>query len=455
MAVTRIWEVRGRIEQPIEYIKNPEKTDKSLWNGETAMGEVLQYATNPQKTEQQLYVSGINCQPESASEEFGFVKKQFGKEGGIICYHGYQSFAEGEVTPEQAHAIGMEFAQRVWGEDYQIVVSTHLNTDNLHNHFIVNSVSFKHGRRCRKTTWRKIHQISDEICREQKLSTIAEPKGKRLPYMIAKAESEGKPSRLLLAKEALDEAILKSCSLRELEQRLKEEGYYCRFDPARKYWTIRQKDWKKSIRIIHMGEEYSNDIIKERLLANQYNMKLGMKTIHKRKGGKRKKHKTPHSKAYRKIGGLRGRYLHYCYKLGAFQKPQSGKKIYYLYRDDLLKLKNITDETRLLCMNKIESTEELFSYRKELEKEVERLCRQRQNIYNAGRRLGVTQQQKENYASRREYITAGLRRVRRNIHLCDGIIGRSEVIKQKMKTEQEEVEKMNCRQANKERRDDR
>ena len=106
-------------------------------------------------------------------------------------------------------------------------------------------------------------------------------------------------------------------------------------------------------------------------------------------------------------------------------------------------------------MSKIESTEELLSYRKELEKEVERLCMQRQNIYNAGRRLGVTQQQKEKYESQRECITAELRRVRRNIHLCDGIIGRSEVLKQKMKTEQEEVEKMNCRQANKERRDDR
>ena len=65
----------------------------------------------------------------------------------ILAYHGYQSFVSGEVSPEEAHAIGMETARRMWGADYEIVVTTHLNTDNLHNHFIINSVSFKTGRK--------------------------------------------------------------------------------------------------------------------------------------------------------------------------------------------------------------------------------------------------------------------------------------------------------------------
>ncbi len=75
------------------------------------------------------------------------TKKRFGKTGGNVAYHGYQSFQTGEATPEEAHKIGMETAKRMWGNEYEIVVTTHLNTDNVHNHFVVNSVSFKTGRK--------------------------------------------------------------------------------------------------------------------------------------------------------------------------------------------------------------------------------------------------------------------------------------------------------------------
>lgn len=103
MAVTKIWAVRGRIVQPIDYAMNPEKTDKTLWNEskektpDANLTEVLNYAVNSDKTEKQYYVSGINCEPESAAEEFDLIKRQFQKEGGIICYHAYQSFKEGEL----------------------------------------------------------------------------------------------------------------------------------------------------------------------------------------------------------------------------------------------------------------------------------------------------------------------------------------------------------------------
>ena len=74
------------------------------------------------------------------------TKRRFGKLGGSVAYHGYQSFAEGEVTPE-AHRIGLATAKRMWGKDYEVVVTTHLNTENIHNHFVVNSVSFRTGRK--------------------------------------------------------------------------------------------------------------------------------------------------------------------------------------------------------------------------------------------------------------------------------------------------------------------
>ena len=174
MAVTKIWPVRGRVESPLDYAANEEKTANPRWDKSSLQNltDVMHYAADEDKTEKQFFVSGVNCTPAIARDQFVIVKKQFDKEDGIVAYHGYQSFAEGEVTPGLAHEIGLEFAKRVWGEDYQVVVATHLNTKCFHNHFVINSVSFKHGKRLRAKQWYELNKVSDEICREHGLSVI-------------------------------------------------------------------------------------------------------------------------------------------------------------------------------------------------------------------------------------------------------------------------------------------
>jgi hypothetical protein len=77
----------------------------------------------------QQFVSGVNCHPATAREEMIAVKKRFGKEDGTVAYHGYQSFAPGEATPEMAHEIGVKLAQQLWGDKYQVIVATHLDKD--------------------------------------------------------------------------------------------------------------------------------------------------------------------------------------------------------------------------------------------------------------------------------------------------------------------------------------
>ena len=103
---------------------------------------VLRYAVEGEKTERGIFISGINCDANEAVSQFQLVKRQFGKEDGITAYHAYQSFDKGEVTPEIAHQVGKAFAERVWGSRYQVVVATHLDSNCLHNHFVVNSVSY-------------------------------------------------------------------------------------------------------------------------------------------------------------------------------------------------------------------------------------------------------------------------------------------------------------------------
>lgn len=112
------------------------------------------------KTDHFCYVTGINCIPETAAEQMTMTKKRFRKEGGNVAFHVYQSFRPGEVTADQCHQIGVELAQKLWGDRFEVIVATPLNTNCLHNHFVINSVAFRDGKRyndCK--TYRKFRAI--------------------------------------------------------------------------------------------------------------------------------------------------------------------------------------------------------------------------------------------------------------------------------------------------------
>lgn len=166
MAVTSIWKVCSRMDHVVDYITNSEKT-----NGlETVIG----YDTNDNKTINKQYVSCINCLQSNPYTSMLNTKKQFKDEKEILGFHGYQSFAEGEVTADLAHQIGVELAQKLWGDKFEVVVSTHLNTANIHNHFLVNATSFVNGKRyCNtKKDYSNMKRESDVLCKRYGLSII-------------------------------------------------------------------------------------------------------------------------------------------------------------------------------------------------------------------------------------------------------------------------------------------
>lgn len=152
MATTSIWAVKGWLGKVVLYIENPDKTENPKFYQQEDMtdvqtqnlSDVIGYAVRAEKTTitpndesamvVRQFVSGVNCLPSTAREEMLAVKKRFGKEDGVIAYHGYQSFAPGEATPELAHEIGVKLARQLWGERYQVLVATHLDKANhLHN----------------------------------------------------------------------------------------------------------------------------------------------------------------------------------------------------------------------------------------------------------------------------------------------------------------------------------
>lgn len=166
MAVTKLWKVSVRLGQVLDYTTNPEKTANPEYSAEDyqALKDVLAYAKDEEKTEHEFFCDGINCNVAMARDQFITVKEQFGKTDGIQAYHGYLSFKENEVTPEQAQQIGMEFARKMWGKRFQVVVTTHLNTKHLHCHFVINSVSFADGKRLKDKEMLSLPISTTKLC---------------------------------------------------------------------------------------------------------------------------------------------------------------------------------------------------------------------------------------------------------------------------------------------------
>ena len=158
---------------------------------------MIDYAKDEEKTEQEFYVEGINCNPETARDQFVSVKQGYGKEDGIQAYHGYLSFKEQDISPELAQKIGMEFANEVWGKRYQIVVTTHLNTKHLHCHFVINSVSFVDGKRLwgEEKAWFKFRLVADRICEKYGLYYNPKPNRSKQSSYYYKKEKAGMPTR--------------------------------------------------------------------------------------------------------------------------------------------------------------------------------------------------------------------------------------------------------------------
>ena len=269
MATTGFWPVKGRLKEVIDYANNPDKTTAKEYLDEDLYA-AIRYVENDDKTDQTMYVSGINCSKHNAYNEMIAVKRRFGERGKNIAYHGFQSFAPGEVTPEEAHSIGKETARKMWGAKYQVVVTTHLNTDNIHNHFVVNSVSFKTGKKFRNGIGDRfeLRKISDAICAERNKSVIQGNKfySNKKEYWVKK--NGGMTHRDMLRKD-IDEALSQSCSFREIEYYLKTLGYKFERDFYYDHPSVYAEGWKRAVRISSLGEKYSKENIHKRCLENQ------------------------------------------------------------------------------------------------------------------------------------------------------------------------------------------
>ena len=442
MAVTKIWPIRKSIAAPIDYVQNSEKTaNPEIGNNATEMSEesrqaledVIEYAAAEDKTEMKFFVSTLNCNKRFARDEFLTVKKRFNKEGGIVAFHGYQSFAGDEVTPAQAHEIGIQLAKELWGDRFQVVIATHLNTANLHNHFIVNSVSFRDGKRYHdcKDTYRLMRETSDRICREHGLSIVEEPKGKGVRQYLYNMEKAGMPTRYNVARQAIDESIALSLNIEEFKSELRKRGYIYRLDPNRKYWTVTPPGWKKSIRTHNLGEEYTRESIERRIYENDPSVRAERLRQH---------YRIPNNyNLRRRIDRIMGRsgleklYLRYCYELGYLPKyQQNPTKLHIVLKEDLLKCDQYSEQAKLLAKYHVSTDEDLSQTAKDIKARMNELGGERDELRKAVRRVLPEEDIVKAKEGIRE-LTSEIRQLRHEIKVCGEIRERSAHVEENLR----------------------
>ena len=433
MAVSKLWAVKSNLGKVIDYANNPKKTRNPKYNEQEyqALADVLTYAKDEEKTEKQFFVEGINCNPSTARDQFITTKEYFGKTDGVQAYHGYMSFKEQDITPELAQQVGMEFAKRMWGNRFQVVVTCHLNTHHLHCHFVINSVSFVDGKRLvdNEKRWYYFRHVADEVCKEYGLYFNPKPKFERpTNYYYDKLEKAGMPHRYTVIREVIDHALEHSKNMLDFQDALKDMGYGYNFNPRIKYWTVKPPDYTKSIRLYRLGNDYTNEAITQRLAENRN--RVGMHRYTRLTVASRQYRLPTRGDKIRKIGGLYGLYLYYCYRLGKLPRYRklNSAQIHYYFKEELLKLDELSAQTRLLGKHGIQTDEQLFQYKSSVEDEIKSLTADRTHLRKITRRK-IDDVELSQAKEKISQITEKLRSLRKEVKLCEGIAERSGVMK--------------------------
>lgn len=380
MATTGFWPVRGRLKEVIDYANNPDKTTAKEYLDEDLYA-AIRYVENDDKTDQTMFVSAINCSKHNAYNEMIAVKRRFGERGKNIAYHGYQSFAAGEVTPAEAHAIGMETARKMWGARYQVVVTTHLNTDNIHNHFVINSVSFVDGKKFRNgiVDRLELRKISDAICAARNKSVIQSHKfySNKKEYWI---RNSGKLTHRDMLRRDVDEALSKCCTFKDMEYYLKCLGYRFERDFRYEHPSVIADGWKRAVRITSLGENYSREAMRQKLVANQRLPELYVLITPKWKRAPLLNFEYQLRQAQRKdtvqlLFEVIIELIKIC--TGNNVQETDNRPLSPMMRAEVQKLDKYIEEYKFLCDNHIESPKELLSFQENLSARISELEQER------------------------------------------------------------------------------
>lgn len=400
MAITKMWKVSERLDNTINYVVNGEKT------------------------EQMLYVSGINCLPDTAVQEMKNAKEQFFKTKGIQCFHGVQSFAEGEVTANTAHEIGVKLAEELWGDKFQVIVTTHLNTNHIHNHIVVNSVSFVDGKRYSntKSDIGRMRITSDKLCEDYGLRTLK----KEEKYNKYVASSSYK----VIMKDSVDYAISTAKNYDEFIKILKDLDYTITDDKGT--ISLKREPYKRNTRIEkQFGKAYSIENIKKRILEEQpeypyspANYMLAYRAYDEYLEWKKNENQYTSKLAilifgYDKVFGLKNK---------IDSKPNITKMTPELIHA-IKELDKFSEGVQLVYKYDLKTNIDVIDFKKLINEKINPLKSERENLWRK-HKIAKTDEEKQCIEEQIANISKKITPLADRIRICDNILERAERMKQ-------------------------
>lgn len=407
MAYDKIIPLHTRLDHCLDYVLNEEKN---------SLAYALAYAENPEKSHQ--LVTGINCEARTAFQEMQATKRRWDKRGGILGYHLIHSYAPGEVTPEQAHAAGVEFARRLLGDRYEAVVSTHLDREHYHCHIVFNSVSFVDGKKYRsdfQSYFGAVRETSNAVSQDYGLSVI-QPQGKGKHYAQWDAERRGGATVTGLIRQDIDAAIRESFTFDTFLAALRRQGYAVKSGTKVKHAAVRPPGAGRFFRLDSLGAGYTEADIRTRLAAVRQGESIlpsAPEPAPRRprrytiRGGHLPEHRPP------KPQGFRALYVYYLYFLGV-RRPKGARQYPFHIRAEVVKFRRYQRQMKLLQTYRIDTDWQLTLLGDALQARIDVLTEQRKELYQR-------KQAGEDVTGGIETINQELRRLRGQLKTCGQI----------------------------------
>lgn len=235
------------------------------------------YIINPDKTDDGLLTYAYACDVNNIDDEFQKIRSAGTGKGYVLAQHIHQSFQGKEVSPEIALECGIELAEKFLKGNYQYVVATHINTNNIHNHIIFNNISFDNFRSFEyqdnrnKCAWKNLRKLNDEICKEHNLNVIINPQEKSGKcYYEWQQDILGKSWKSKL-RFAIDNAIMESSNFDDFLKKLESKDIECKYTPQNVIKIkFRMKGQERFARGRTLGWYYDEPQIRRRI--EQYNL---------------------------------------------------------------------------------------------------------------------------------------------------------------------------------------
>lgn len=401
-AVTAIWKIKDRLDNAIKYVENNEKT----------IQKVVNYMSDEGKTDDKKYATYLNCNADDPYQSMMNTKKLFDDHRPIVAYHGYQSFKAGEVTADVAHEIGVKLAKELYANRFEVIVTTHLDKDHIHNHILLNATSFLDGKRfCNmKKDYRMMRDTSDRLCKEYGLSIIENPQNrtKKVNYHALKSYMND-------VKKDIDALASQAPMPKYFWDSLHKKGYV--LDKIEDEYVIFHPFCSEPIYLKSLGEKYHVDNIESRL-SDKYTPQQDIEHIQSYYRC-REFYKLYRRKQLPKLAEL-----HVAYLIQIDILPNPKQKLSKEARQALRKMDQYSREIELLAKNKIEDIVQLDSYQDQQQNELNKLLKERKDCYYQ-RQKSNTVEEKEQWSTTAKLFTPQIKKLRLEIKACDNIRNRS------------------------------